>query len=103
MLSGELEVLTEAGGRFSWITAEPGSFVQVPSLAKHAFRNRSRQPAISLISTTAKLGRFFIEIGRSVRTGAQPGAPTPEELRRFMETAMRYGYWLARSFHLRTA
>jgi quercetin dioxygenase-like cupin family protein len=95
LVSGELEVLTELDGEFSWITTKPGSFIHVPSLAKHAFRNSSTAPAMSLISTTARLGRFFEEVGRPVRVHERLEAPTPEELQHFVEVAARYGYWLA--------
>jgi uncharacterized RmlC-like cupin family protein len=81
--------------RFSWIACKPGDFIQVPSGSKHAFRNRSAEPAISLVSTTAKLGHFFEEIGRRVSARDQSAIPMLEELQHFMEVAIRYGYWLA--------
>jgi hypothetical protein len=59
----------------------------------HAHRNVSAEPAIDLIITAAKPGRFFEEIGRPV-TGAPPAPPTPQDLARFTETAIRYGYTL---------
>ncbi|HTF64995.1 MAG TPA: cupin domain-containing protein, partial [Edaphobacter sp.] len=94
MLSGQLEVLVEEEGKFRWVLASTGDFVHVPSEAKHGFRNTSSEPAVSLISTTARLGHFFEEIGRPVVPGAQPAPPSPEEMQRFMETAGRYHYWM---------
>jgi hypothetical protein len=50
----------------------------------------SSQPAVDLIITTPRLGRFFKEVGRPV--GAPP--PTAAEMANFVETAIRYGYRL---------
>jgi hypothetical protein len=47
----------------------PGAFIEVPSNAKHGFKNRSQHPVVQLITTTSKLGRFFQEIGRSTTQG----------------------------------
>jgi hypothetical protein len=65
----------------------------VPGNVLHAHRNLSSEPAIDLIVTTARLGRFFEEIGRPVTDSPIP--PTPGELARFVETSMKYGYVLA--------
>jgi hypothetical protein len=88
MVSGHQDVLTAAEGEFSWIACNPGDFIQVNSGSKHAFR-RSAGPAISLVSTTAKLGHFFEEIGRRVSARDQSAIPTLEELQHFMEVAIR--------------
>jgi quercetin dioxygenase-like cupin family protein len=95
ILSGEVEVLSEEGGNARWIKAGLGDFIEVPSNAKHGFRNRSQRPVVQLITTTSKLGRFFQEIGRSIDQGAQVSRPLPEEIQQFLITAERYGYWLA--------
>jgi quercetin dioxygenase-like cupin family protein len=95
MISGYQEALIEAQGELSWIGCNPGDSIQVPGRAKHAFRNGLSEPAISLCATTAKLGRFFEEIGRPLLPGQQPAAPTPDELEKFVQIAVRYGYWLA--------
>ena len=42
----------------------------------------SNEPAVDLIVTTARLGRFFEEIGRPVTDSPQP--PTPDELAYFL-------------------
>ena len=75
--------------------AGPGDFIEVPSSAKHGFRNRSQHPVIQLITTTSKLGRFLQEVGRPVVQGERVGPPSPDEIQRFVKTAERYGYWLA--------
>jgi quercetin dioxygenase-like cupin family protein len=95
MVSGQQDILIEKDGQFLWTRCKPGDFIQVPSEVKHAFRNPYTEPAVSLVTTTAKLGRFFEEIGREIAQDAPPAPPTPEALQHFMETAIRYGYWLA--------
>jgi hypothetical protein len=75
--------------------AGPGDFIEVPSSAKHGFRNGSQHPVIQLITTTSKLGRFLQEVGRPVVQGERVGPPSPDEIQRFVKTAERYGYWLA--------
>jgi quercetin dioxygenase-like cupin family protein len=95
VLSGDVEVLTEEGGKAHWITAGPGDFIEVPSEAKHGFRNRSKDPVVQLIITTSRLGRFFQEIGRSLTRDEIARPPFPNEIQSFLKTAERYGYWLA--------
>ena len=94
VLSGEVEVLSEKGGDFHWIKARPGDFIEVPSGAKHGFRNSSDQPVVQLITTTSKLGRFFQEVGRSIDQAADLSAPLPAEIQNFLRPAERYGYWM---------
>lgn len=49
-----------------------------------------------MIVTTAKIGRFFREIGSPAgQTPAASRPPTDEELEHFLATAERYGYWNA--------
>jgi quercetin dioxygenase-like cupin family protein len=95
VLSGDVEVFSDEGGKAHWIAAGPGDFIEVPSNAKHGFRNRSQHPVIQLITTTSKLGRFFQEVGRPIIQGERVSPPTPDEIQRFVKTAERYGYWLA--------
>lgn len=95
VLSGNVEVLTEKDGETDWVAAGPGDFIEVPSGAKHGFRNRSRHPVVQLITTTSKLGRFFQEIGRPLQQGANGNPPSPDQLQHFVLTSNRYGYWLA--------
>jgi quercetin dioxygenase-like cupin family protein len=95
ILSGDVEVLSEEGGKSHWIAAGAGDFIEVPSEAKHAFRNRSQHPVIQLITTASKLGRFFQEAGRPVVEGERAAPPSPNEIQRFAKIAERYGYWLA--------
>ena len=95
VLSGNVEVLSEKDGNTHWIAAGPGDFIEVPSGAKHGFRNRSQHPVVQLITTTSKLGCFFQEIGRSITRAANGNPPSPDQLQHFVRTSERYGYWLA--------
>jgi quercetin dioxygenase-like cupin family protein len=84
MLSGELEGLTMSPDGFAWVPVRAGDVFHVPPNAKHAWRNTAREPAVTIIVSTIKLGRFFRELGA--------GGPT---VARLLETAARYGYWNA--------
>jgi quercetin dioxygenase-like cupin family protein len=95
VLSGHVEVLSDEGGEAHWITARPGDMIEIPSNAKHGFRNRSEYPVVQLIITTSKLGRFFQEVGRPVTASEAVSPPAPEEVQHFLKTARRYGYWVA--------
>jgi len=95
VLSGYVEVLSDEGGEAHWIAAGPGDFIEVPSNAKHGFRNRSQHPVVQLITISSKLGRFFQEIGRPITPSARLSPPSPDELRRLVKTSERYGYWFA--------
>jgi quercetin dioxygenase-like cupin family protein len=90
ILAGTQEVLTQQPEGLEWAHAHAGDYVRVPPGTMHAHRNVSAQPAVDLIITTARLGRFFQEVGEPV-TG-QP--PSPERVAKFIETAIRYGYTL---------
>jgi quercetin dioxygenase-like cupin family protein len=90
ILAGAQEVLTQHPDGLEWAHARAGDYVRVPPGTMHAHRNVSGQPAVDLIITTMKMGRFFAEIGRPV-TGEPPA---PADVARFVETAIRYGYTL---------
>jgi quercetin dioxygenase-like cupin family protein len=95
-ISGGLEGLTQTAEGFQWVRIKPGDTFHVPGGAKHAFRNQSRQPTVSIVVSTSKMGRFFREIGTPVITGGHLSAPPSGEVfQHFMETAERYGYWNA--------
>jgi quercetin dioxygenase-like cupin family protein len=85
--SGTLEGLTTWGDSIGWIPVRPGDVFHVPGDAKHAWRNPSEhEPAVTIIVSTATIGRFFREIA---------GPPSEEAVQRFLETSQRYGYWNA--------
>jgi len=78
---------------YTWLTMNPGDYVHVPGGARHAWRNVSDKPVVTLIITTKKMGRFFREVGRPLTEEPQP--PTQEELAHFAAVSDRYGYWNA--------
>jgi quercetin dioxygenase-like cupin family protein len=91
-VSGELEAFSDAPPHGPhWIGISPGDIFHVPSNALHAFRNKGTEPAVSLVVTTARLGRFFAEVGDTDIPESRP--PTPARLRHFLEVAARYDHW----------
>lgn len=84
-LSGEFEALAYAGREFNWVRVRPGDVLHIPGGAKHALRNRSREPAVNILVSTARIGRFFREVA----------APSGDPIEHFLATAERYGYWNA--------
>jgi quercetin dioxygenase-like cupin family protein len=94
LVSGAIQVISQRDGKFEWLDIRPGEFVHVPSNAKHAWRNTSCEPAVQLITTTPKLGRFFEEIGRPITGRAPLPPPTLDELQHFMQIAAKYNYWV---------
>ncbi len=92
MTAGQLQMFFQTEN--NWIAIRPGQFVFIPGNEKHAWRNVSAKDATVLIITTAKLGNFLEEIGITISGEGQPLAPSPERLQHFVETGIRYGYWL---------
>jgi quercetin dioxygenase-like cupin family protein len=96
VMSGTVDCLrhdTQEEKSYNWIGAKAGDFIHVPSGTKHAWRNVSSEPVVSLIITTKRLGRFFQETGRPESDARKP--VTPEDLARFAAVSARYGYWNA--------
>ena len=91
IVSGEVELYLES----EWQTAKAGDFLEILGGVKHGFRNHSSQPALVVLQTTVRLGRFFEEIGRPLSFEEDHTQPSPEELAHFVLTAQRYDYWLA--------
>jgi quercetin dioxygenase-like cupin family protein len=95
-ISGQVEGLVDSPEGLRWVPVEPGTIFHVPSGAKHAWRNRSDGPSVSIVVTTASLGRFFQEVGLPIAAGAPPpDPPSAEAMQHFLKTADRYGYWNA--------
>jgi quercetin dioxygenase-like cupin family protein len=92
ILSGTQQVLVQGDDGLQWRDAQAGDYIRVPGDAPHAHRNITDKPAIDLIVTTARLGRFFAEIGRPVSDALAP--PTPEEVANFVAVSQNYGYVL---------
>jgi quercetin dioxygenase-like cupin family protein len=93
ILSGIQQVLIQDRDGLVWRDARAGDYVRIPGNVLHAHRNVSTKPAVDLIVTTARLGRFFEEIGRPFTDTLPP--PTAEELAHFVQTATKYGYVLS--------
>lgn len=93
VVSGAVEGLRQGAEGYEWVAAKAGDYVHVPAGARHAWRNVSDEPVVTLIITTKRLGRFFRETGRPVTGAPQP--VTPEDLTRFAAVSDRYGYWNA--------
>jgi quercetin dioxygenase-like cupin family protein len=94
-VAGDLEAVVQSADGFTWTRILPGDVFHVPGGAKHAFRNQMRDPAVSIVVSTPRLGRFFREIGERMNPGVPPSPPSPDRIRHFLETAERYGYWNA--------
>jgi quercetin dioxygenase-like cupin family protein len=93
--SGILEGLVGAEPPGIWTPIRPGDTFHIPGSAPHAFRNVSSEPAVVLVTTPARLGRFFLEVGAPVTPGEPAALPTPQRLGEFAATSERYGQWLA--------
>ena len=93
--SGTVEGLVITGRDVKWVPVEPGQIFHVPPNAKHAWRNRGRVPAVMIVISTSKMGRFFQELGKPAAAGAPAAPSSPLEVERFLKTAENYGYWNA--------
>lgn len=95
-IAGEAEGLNVTRDGVRWERIKPGDVFHVPENARHAWRNQGSAPAVMYLISTARMGRFFQEIGTPVAPGSEPaGPPTPEMLQHFQATAERFGYWNA--------
>jgi quercetin dioxygenase-like cupin family protein len=88
ILAGTQQVLTKSDRGLHWRDVYAGDYVHIPAGTPHAHRNVSAEPAVELVVTTPRLGRFFQEVGRTGVTHP----PTPAELAEFIAVATRYGY-----------
>jgi quercetin dioxygenase-like cupin family protein len=90
VVSGRLEALAPSG---EWVPVRAGDVFHVPGDAKHAWRNTSPEPAVTLLVSTVKIGRFFREVAAATADADWP--PQPAVIERFLAIAERYGYWNA--------
>jgi quercetin dioxygenase-like cupin family protein len=96
LISGEMEGLSQSVRHSTWLRIAPGQVFHVPGNARHAIRNLSNEPATMILVTTAKLARFFREIGQPIKDGETPAAPpSGQTILHFLQTAAKYGYWTA--------
>ncbi len=94
VLNGSIEVFT-VGDTSRWHVVEAGRSLLVADGSKHAVRNITDRPADLILATNNRLARYFREAGRSAIPGAEPLAPTPEDIERLLRVARDYGYWMA--------
>jgi uncharacterized RmlC-like cupin family protein len=92
IISGTQQVLIHGKNGLEWRDARAGDYVCIPGDIPHAVRNITDEPAVALIITSARMGRFLQAIGRPVADAAVP--PTPAELAHFADVAVAYGYIL---------
>jgi len=90
IIAGSQQVLTQGAYGLEWNEFNAGDYVYVAPGTLHAHRNTSDEPAIDLLVTTARLGRFFQEVGTPATEPPQP--PTPDDVARLVAAASRYGY-----------
>jgi mannose-6-phosphate isomerase-like protein (cupin superfamily) len=96
VVSGEIEGYSDDPQFPGWTPMKSGDIWDVPGGVRHAFRNPGTEPVVTIIVSTARLGRFFQEVGVPARVGAKPSwPPGPQEIQRFLDVATRYGYWNA--------
>jgi hypothetical protein len=92
LLSGSVQALVQRQDGFERVTMSAGDFRHVPRRVRHAWKNQSNEPAVAIIVTTSRLGRFFQEVGRPVAAGALPESPSIADVQRFIEVAARYDH-----------
>jgi hypothetical protein len=84
-----------AAGWFLKGNHECRRFPSCASRGQACLENQSNEPAIAIIVTTSRLGRFFREAGRPVTAEAFSSLPSFADVQRFAEVATRYHHWLA--------
>ena len=90
ILVGELESLSGT----QWRTLGIGDVLDVTGNMKHAFRNSSPASVSLLMTSTMRMGHYFLDVGRPV-TDSPLTPPTPENLQHFTEVSKKYDYWFA--------
>lgn len=93
-IAGEMEGLVWSDDGFEWVHIRPGDVFHVPGGARHAFRNRSPEPAVTIVVTKPRIARFFREVGTARASGLSATTPPAEAvIQHFLETSDKYGYW----------
>jgi hypothetical protein len=82
-------------GASGWTTVGVGAVAAVPGNVKHALCNISSLPGTIVLVTTSKMPEFFGEVSKPFDPKRRPAPPTPEEMKTFLGTVARYGYWVA--------
>jgi quercetin dioxygenase-like cupin family protein len=92
ILAGTQQVLVEDAHGLQWHELHAGDYVHIPGGRQHAHRNVSDEPAVDLVITSTRLGRFFRELARPGVT--QQGPLTPDDLAQLIALSAKYGYIL---------
>ena len=95
LLAGAMEVFQERNGHGEWKKIRSGEMVSIPGGIKHAIRNTSSIPVISLVTTKMELYLFFRTLSRPVTGEAINDPSATNEMDRLFASAEKYGYWLA--------
>jgi len=95
VLEGAMEIFQSKEGTSGWTTVGVGAVVAIPSNVKHALRNASSLPATLAVVTTSRMCEFFSEVSKPFDPSRLLAPPTPEEMKNFLATVARYGYWMA--------
>ncbi len=93
VLEGSLEVYQESGAHKGWQTASSGTALAVPPGVKHALRNSTSAPSVTIAVTQHGLYEFFREIAKPAQAGP-PSPPSPEDMQMLFTTASKYSYWM---------
>jgi quercetin dioxygenase-like cupin family protein len=89
LLSGNVRALVQRQDGAEETNMNLGDFRHVPQGVGHAWKNQTSEPAIAIIVTTSRLGRFFQEVGRPVAADAfPPPPPSPADIQRFVEMGL---------------
>ena len=59
LLSGIVQALEQRQDGFEGVTMHADDFRHVSQGVRHAWKNQSNEPAVAVIVTTSRLGRFF--------------------------------------------
>ena len=92
ILAGTQRVLIEDADGVQWRDLHAGDYVHIPGGIVHAHRNVSDGPAVDLVITSTRLGRFFRELARP--DAGLRGPLTPEDLGQLIALSAKYGYTL---------
>ena len=92
VLRGRKQVLLPGAGGLEWTDVRAGDYIHVPRNAPHAHRNPFGEPVVDLVVATARLGRWFQEVGRPATGRPQP--PAPDDVARLLAVSARYRYWV---------
>jgi quercetin dioxygenase-like cupin family protein len=92
ILAGTQRVLIEDADGLQWRDLHAGDYVHIPGGIVHAHRNVSDEPAVDLVITSTRLGRFFRELARP-DVGLR-GPLTREDLGQLIALSAEYGYIL---------